>query len=297
MGVPASNGAAPSVRIRQDVSLTFDDVLLQPRHSLVHPKNVDTSTWFTRGIALNVPLVSAAMDTVTEAATAICMARHGGLGIVHKNLTPEQQAQEVRRVKRSESGMVVDPVTVTPAQTLRQALALMHAHGFSGLPVVEGRRPVGILTSRDVRFETNLDQPVGRVMTRDPICVRQGIALEEALALLHKHRIEKLLVVDGGGDLLGLITVKDIRNAQTHPHANKDSTGRLRVGHPAVEEQLGDHRGHLQRPGQPRGRGPARPLGRPDGRVGALTLLLCQALDSARAASIHSNSMPLFILE
>ena len=217
-----------SIEIRE--ALTFDDVLLVPGYSEVLPAQVDVSARLTRDITLNIPLVSAAMDTVTEAATAICMARHGGLGIVHKNLTPEQQAQEVRRVKRSESGMVVDPVTVTPAQTLRQALALMHAHGFSGLPVVEGRRPVGILTSRDVRFETNLDQPVGRVMTRDPICVRQGIALEEALALLHKHRIEKLLVVDGGGDLLGLITVKDIRNAQTHPHANKDSTGRLRVG-------------------------------------------------------------------
>ena len=217
-----------SIEIRE--ALTFDDVLLVPGYSEVLPAQVDVSARLTRDITLNIPLVSAAMDTVTEAATAICMARHGGLGIVHKNLTPEQQAQEVRRVKRSESGMVVDPVTVTPAQTLRQALALMHAHGFSGLPVVEGRRPVGILTSRDVRFETNLDQPVGRVMTRDPICVRQGIALEEALALLHKHRIEKLLVVDGAGDLLGLITVKDIRNAQTHPHANKDSTGRLRVG-------------------------------------------------------------------
>lgn len=217
-----------SIEIRE--ALTFDDVLLVPAYSEVLPAQVEVHARLTRDITLNIPLVSAAMDTVTEAATAICMARHGGLGIVHKNLPPEQQAQEVRRVKRSESGMVVDPVTVTPAQTLRQALALMHAHGFSGLPVVEGRRPVGILTSRDVRFETNLDQPVGRVMTRDPICVRQGIALEEALALLHKHRIEKLLVVDAAGDLLGLITVKDIRNAQTHPHACKDSSGRLRVG-------------------------------------------------------------------
>jgi len=159
------------------------------------------------------------------------MARHGGLGVIHKNLSPEQQAVEVRRVKRSESGMVVDPITVTAEQTLREALGLMHAHGISGLPVVEGKRPVGILTSRDVRFETNLDQPVGRVMTREPICVRQGIALAEAQKLLHKHRIEKLLVVDASGDeLLGLITVKDIRNAETHPHAAKDSSGRLRVG-------------------------------------------------------------------
>jgi IMP dehydrogenase len=217
-----------SIEIRE--ALTFDDVLLAPGYSEVLPGQTSVHTRLTRGISLNIPLVSAAMDTVTEAATAICMARHGGLGVIHKNLTPEQQAQEVRRVKRSESGMVVDPVTVTPDQTLRTALALMHQHGFSGLPVVEGRRPVGILTSRDVRFETNLDQAVGGVMTRDPISVRQGIALEDALQLLHKHRIEKLLVVDGGGELLGLITVKDIRNAQTHPNAIKDSSGRLRVG-------------------------------------------------------------------
>ncbi len=211
-------------------ALTFDDVLLVPAYSAVLPAQVEVHTRLTREITLSIPLVSAAMDTVTEAATAICMARHGGLGIIHKNLSPEQQALEVRRVKRSESGMVVDPITVTPDQTLREALALMHAHGFSGLPVVEGRRPVGILTSRDVRFETNLDQAVGRVMTKDPISVRQGIALEEALHLLHRHRIEKLLVVDARGDLLGLITVKDIRNAQTHPHAIKDAAGRLRVG-------------------------------------------------------------------
>lgn len=217
-----------AIEIRE--ALTFDDVLLAPGYSEVLPAQVDVSTRLTRDITLNVPLLSAAMDTVTEAATAICMARHGGLGIIHKNMSPEQQALEVRRVKRSESGMVVDPVTVTPEHTLRQALDLMHAHGFSGLPVVQGKRPVGILTSRDVRFETNLDQAVGRVMTRDPISVRQGIALEEALALLHKHRIEKLLVVDGGGDLLGLITVKDIRNAQTNPNSIKDGSGRLRVG-------------------------------------------------------------------
>jgi IMP dehydrogenase len=218
-----------AIEIRE--ALTFDDVLLVPGYSEVLPSQVEVQSRLTRDITVNIPLVSAAMDTVTEAATAICMARHGGLGIIHKNLTPEQQAQEVRRVKRSESGMVVDPITVTPEHTLREALALMHAHGFSGLPVVEGRRPVGILTSRDVRFETNLDQPVGRVMTRDPICVRQGIALEDALKLLHQHRIEKLLVVDAAGaELLGLITVKDIRNAQAHPHAIKDSSGRLRVG-------------------------------------------------------------------
>jgi IMP dehydrogenase len=217
------------IEIRE--ALTFDDVLLVPGYSEVLPAQVEVQSRLTRDITLNIPLLSAAMDTVTESATAICMARHGGLGVVHKNMSPEQQAQEVRRVKRSESGMVVDPITVTAEQTLREALALTHAHGFSGLPVVEGKRPVGILTSRDVRFETNLDLPVGRVMTREPICVRQGIALEEALKLLHKHRIEKLLVVDATGDeLLGLITVRDIRAAQTHPHAIKDSSGRLRVG-------------------------------------------------------------------
>ncbi|MBZ5715016.1 IMP dehydrogenase, partial [Nannocystis pusilla] len=151
-----------AIEIRE--ALTFDDVLLVPGYSEVLPSQVEVQSRLTRDIMVNIPLVSAAMDTVTEAATAICMARHGGLGIIHKNLSPEQQAQEVRRVKRSESGMVVDPITVTAEQTLREALALMHAHGFSGLPVVEGKRPVGILTSRDVRFETNLDQAVGRVM-------------------------------------------------------------------------------------------------------------------------------------
>jgi IMP dehydrogenase len=211
-------------------ALTFDDVLLVPRYSEVLPGQVDVGSRVTRGITLSVPLLSAAMDTVTEAQTAICMARHGGLGVIHKNMTPEQQAGEVRRVKKTESGMVVDPVTITAEHTLRQALEIMRACGFSGLPVVHARRPVGILTSRDLRFETNLDQEVGRVMTRDPITVPQGIALEAARHLLHKHRIEKLLVVDPNGELLGLITVKDILNAQSHPNAIKDSAGRLRVG-------------------------------------------------------------------
>ncbi len=211
-------------------ALTFDDVLLVPRYSEVLPGQVDVGSRVTRGITLSIPLLSAAMDTVTEAQTAICMARHGGLGVIHKNMTPEQQAAEVRRVKKTESGMVVDPVTITADQTLREALEIMRACGFSGLPVVEHGKPVGILTSRDLRFETNLDQMVGRVMTRDPITVPQGIALEDARHLLHKHRIEKLLVVTPGGELLGLITVKDILNAQSHPHAIKDSAGRLRVG-------------------------------------------------------------------
>jgi IMP dehydrogenase len=211
-------------------ALTFDDVLLVPRYSEVLPAQVEVASRLSRGIALHIPLVSAAMDTVTEAQTAIGMARHGGIGIIHKNMTPKQQAQEVRRVKKTESGMVVDPVTITSEHTLRQALETMHAFGFSGLPVVRERRPVGILTSRDLRFETNLDQPVGGVMTRDPITAPQGISLEDARQLLHRHRIEKLLVVDRAGDLIGLITVKDILNAQTHPHAIKDEAGRLRVG-------------------------------------------------------------------
>ncbi len=211
-------------------ALTFDDVLLVPRYSEVLPGQVVVESRLTREIKLNIPLLSAAMDTVTEAQTAICMARHGGLGVIHKNMTPEQQALEVRKVKKTESGMVVDPVTITPEHTLREALEIMHTCGFSGLPVVLSRKPVGILTSRDLRFETNLDQPVAKVMTPNPISVAQGIALEDARQLLHRHRIEKLLVTDAAGELLGLITVKDILNAQSHPNAIKDSAGRLRVG-------------------------------------------------------------------
>ena len=217
---------APSIR----EALTFDDVLLEPGYSEVLPSQVDVSGRLTRQISLRAPLVSAAMDTVTEADTAICMARYGGIGIIHKNMTPQAQALEVRKVKKAESGMVVDPLTVTPDQTLRAALELMRQHGFSGLPVVEGRKPVGILTSRDVRFETNLDQLVGDVMTRDPITVDEGTDPESAKRVLHKHRIEKLLVVDDQGELRGLITVKDINKAESHPDANKDGFGRLRVG-------------------------------------------------------------------
>ncbi len=213
-------------------ALTFDDVLLAPGFSEVLPAEVDVASRLTRGIRLKCPLISAAMDTVTEAETAIAMARAGGAGIIHKNLTPDQQAREVRRVKKSESGMVADPLTVGLASTLRDALALMRTYGFSGLPVVDSGSvgPVGILTSRDVRFETNLDQKVGDVMTRNPITVPAGISLAEAKGILHKNRIEKLLVVDDMGALLGLITVKDILKADDHPYANKDSEGRLIVG-------------------------------------------------------------------
>lgn len=211
-------------------ALTFDDVLLVPGYSEVLPGDVDVSTRLTRTIELRAPLLSAAMDTVTEAATAICMARNGGLGVIHKNLSPEEQAREVRRVKKSESGMITEPITITPDQTLRQALQLMREHRISGLPVVRYGRPVGILTSRDVRFETNLDQVVGDVMTRNPITVEKGITLEKAKQVLHKHRIEKLLVVNAGGELLGLITVKDILSAESHSLAIRDERGRLRVG-------------------------------------------------------------------
>jgi IMP dehydrogenase len=222
----------PSTEIRE--ALTFDDVLLEPGYSEVLPRDVDVSTKLTRGITLRAPLVSAAMDTVTEAETAIVMARMGGIGIVHKNLTIEQQAREIRRVKKSESGMVADPLTIRPDASLREALDLMQQHGFSGLPVVENPgkpgKPVGILTSRDVRFETNLDLKVREVMTKDVITVEQGIEPDKARQILHQNRIEKLLVVDRGGNLLGLITVKDILKADSYPMANKDSDGRLRVG-------------------------------------------------------------------
>ena len=211
-------------------ALTFDDVLLEPGYSEVLPSQVDVATRLTRDIELRTPLVSAAMDTVTEAATAICMARFGGIGILHKNLPPAQQAREVRKVKKAQSGMVADPVTVAPDTPLRQALEVMHTMGFSGLPVVEGNRPVGILTSRDVRFETQLDRLVRDVMTKDPISVPEGFVLEDARRLLHKHRIEKLLVTGKNGELLGLITVKDIHQAESHPDAILDGLGRLRVG-------------------------------------------------------------------
>jgi IMP dehydrogenase len=215
-------------------ALTFDDVLLEPGYSEVLPRDVDVSTRLTRGIELKAPLVSAAMDTVTEAETAIVMARMGGIGIVHKNLSIERQAREIRRVKKSESGMVADPLTIRPDASLREALGLMEQHGFSGLPVVENpgtaSKPLGILTSRDVRFETNLDRAVAEVMTKSVITVPQGIDPGKARLILHQHRIEKLLVVDKVGNLLGLITVKDILKSDSYPMANKDSDGRLRVG-------------------------------------------------------------------
>ncbi|MCU0681468.1 MAG: IMP dehydrogenase [Polyangiaceae bacterium] len=209
--------------------LTFDDVLLVPAYSEVLPSEVDVRSRLTNTIPLHTPVVSAAMDTVTEARMAIAMAREGGLGILHKNLPPKLQAREVERVKRAESGMIIDPVTCGPGQSLREALDLMRAHDISGLPVVEGQRPVGILTARDVRFEKNLDQPVASLMTRELVTAAPGVTGDRARELLHEHRIEKLLVVERGR-LVGLITIKDLIQAERHPHSNRDEFGRLRVG-------------------------------------------------------------------
>jgi IMP dehydrogenase len=212
-------------------ALTFDDVLLVPGYSEVIPRDVDVTTRLTPAIPLRMPLVSSAMDTVTEAATAIRMAREGGMGFIHKNLSIEDQAREVNRVKKAQSGIVVDPVTIAPARTLEDALALMRHYRISGLPVVDAeKRPVGILTNRDVRFEKRLILQVGDVMTKNPVTVKEGVQIEEAKDLLHKHRIEKLLVVDGAGRLKGLITIRDIEQAEAHPAAATDELGRLRVG-------------------------------------------------------------------
>jgi IMP dehydrogenase len=219
----------PDSQLRE--ALTFDDVLLVPAESDVVPKDVEVRTQLTAGIALAVPIVSSAMDTVTEAATAICMAREGGIGIVHKNLTIPEQVLEITKVKKAETGVVVNPVTVAPDQKLAAAVELMRRHDISGLPVVAADgRPVGILTNRDIRFERNLDQQVSAMMTKKLITIGEGTTVEAAKELLHKNRIEKLLVIDGGGYLKGLITIKDIEKAQHHPFAAKDEHGRLRVG-------------------------------------------------------------------
>src|SRR3989454_11119205 len=216
-------------------ALTFDDVLLVPRYSDVVPTQVDVSTRLTRRIRLNVPLVSAAMDTVTESRLAIAMAQHGGIGVIHKNLTIEEQASEVDRVKRSESGMIVDPITLSPTHRIYEALDLMKKYRISGVPITEDGskegRLVGILTSRDLRFETNVNRPIADVMTREHlITVPVGTTLDAAREILHQHKVEKLLVVDRDFRLKGLITVKDIQKAVKYPGASKDSLGRLRVG-------------------------------------------------------------------
>jgi len=220
------------MRIEIPEGLTFDDVLLKPAASAVLPHEVSTRTRVTRTIELGVPLISAAMDTVTEHKMAIAMAQAGGIGVIHKNLPPERQAEEVRRVKKFESGMVVNPLTIHPDQTLADALKLMADNQISGIPVVErgSGRLAGILTNRDVRFATNPGQRVSELMTREElVTVREGVGMEEAKRLLHKHRIEKLLVVDQAYRCIGLITVKDIEKAKLHPNAAKDEQGRLRV--------------------------------------------------------------------
>ncbi len=219
------------VRILEE-GLTFDDVLLVPAHSIVLPRDVSLVTRFTRDIALNIPMVSAAMDTVTEAALAIALAQEGGIGIIHKNMNAEQQASHVRKVKKYESGVIKDPITVTPQSTIREVNQMASYHNISGFPVVDGVNLVGIVTHRDVRFETQLDAPVSSVMTgRDKlVTVQEGASRDEVLGLLHKHRIEKILVVNAAFHLCGMITVKDIQKSTDFPNASKDSYGSLRVG-------------------------------------------------------------------
>src|SRR5690348_12353307 len=213
-------------------ALTFDDVLLLPAHSRVLPREVSLKTRLTRKLELNMPLVSAAMDTVTEARLAIAIAQEGGIGIIHKNFTPQAQAAEVAKVKRFESGVLRDPMTVGPEQTVREVIALQREHKISGFPVVKNGKVVGIVTNRDLRFETALDQPVKQIMTpqRKLITVRDGASREEAMKLMHQHRLERVLVVDGDFQLKGLVTVKDILKESEHPNAAKDPQGKLRVG-------------------------------------------------------------------
>ncbi|MEQ1516076.1 MAG: IMP dehydrogenase [Usitatibacteraceae bacterium] len=213
-------------------ALTFDDVLLVPAHSQVHPRDVSLATQLTKTIRLNLPLISAAMDTVTESRLAIALAQEGGIGIIHKNLSIDAQATEVSRVKRFESGVVKDPLVVPPTMLVRDVIQLQRKHGISGLPVVDAGKIVGIVTNRDIRFETNLDQPISNIMTpRDRlVTVKEGATLDQAQALIHKHRLERLLVVKDTFELAGLITVKDIQKAKDHPEACKDDLGRLRVG-------------------------------------------------------------------
>jgi IMP dehydrogenase len=213
-------------------ALTFDDVLLIPAHSAILPRDVSLATRLTRKIRLSLPLVSAAMDTVTEARLAIALAQEGGIGIIHKNLSPALQAAEVAKVKRYESGVVKDPITIPPTMTVREVLALTRVHKISGLPVVEAGKVVGIVTNRDLRFETRLDEKIGNIMTPRErlITVKEGASLDDAKALMHQHRLERVLVINDAWELRGLMTVKDIQKSTDHPHATKDEFGRLRVG-------------------------------------------------------------------
>jgi IMP dehydrogenase len=225
-------------------ALTFDDVLLLPAHSVVLPRNVNLSTQLTRTISLNIPLVSAAMDTVTEAGLAIALAQEGGIGIIHKNMSAESQAVHVAKVKRFESGIVKDPITIPPHMTVREVLNLTRQYKISGLPVVEGSKVVGIVTNRDLRFETNLDQPIKNIMVPKDrlVTVKEGTTREEAMALLHKYRLERVLVVNTNFELRGLITVKDIIKTSEHPDACKDDLGRLLVGAAVGVGEGGDER-------------------------------------------------------
>src|SRR5262245_34529531 len=218
--------AAPQIPI----AYTFDDVLLLPGESSVLPTDVDTSVKLTEKITLTIPLVSAAMDTVTESKTGIAMARLGGLGIIHKNLTPEEQALEVEKVKRAESGMILEPITMSPDQKLGEAAQIMKKSDISGVPITVGKKLVGILTHRDLRFQKNLNQKIEEVMTKEVVTAKEGITLEKAKEILQKNRIEKLPVVDEKGNLRGLITIKDIEQAQRYPNSCKDELGRLRIG-------------------------------------------------------------------
>lgn len=217
--------------VKIPLSLTFDDVLLQPSYSEILPLDTDVTTRLTREIKLNIPLLSAAMDTVTESQTAICMAREGGLGIIHKNMSIKSQALEVDKVKKSESGMIVDPITMHPDQKVYEVLEIMKKYRISGVPIVDGEKLVGIVTNRDLRFETKMERSLSDVMTKDNlVTVPVGTSMEEAKIMLHENRIEKLLVVDDRGRLRGLITIKDIEKTRKYPNSCKDSLGRLRVG-------------------------------------------------------------------
>ncbi|MBU2520654.1 MAG: IMP dehydrogenase, partial [Proteobacteria bacterium] len=219
------------IKIPPEEAYSFDDVLLIPGYSDVLPKEVNISTRLTKNLTLNIPIVSAAMDTVTEARTSISMARWGGLGFIHRNMSIKSQVLEVDKVKKSESGMIINPVTVNPDQPVHEVLNLMEQYRISGLPVTKGDQLVGIVTNRDLRFETNMERKVSEVMTqKNLVTVSEGITLEDSKQLLHKHRIEKLLVVDKDGRLTGMITIKDIEKIKKYPNACKDSMGRLRVG-------------------------------------------------------------------
>ncbi|MFO7964568.1 MAG: IMP dehydrogenase [Desulfobacterales bacterium] len=219
------------INLPPEEAYSFDDVLLIPSYSDVLPKDVDTSTSLTRNLSLSIPIVSAAMDTVTESRTAITMAREGGIGFIHRNMNIKNQVMEVDKVKKSESGMIVDPVTIHPEQKVHEVMELMQKYHISGVPVTQGEKLVGIVTNRDLRFETDMEKSVADVMTKDNLIkVSEGISLEESKKLLHRHRIEKLLVVDGKDKLIGMITIKDIEKIKKFPRACKDDRGRLRVG-------------------------------------------------------------------